>query len=178
MKSGAVSEKAKLIDRCGLSNMLNNVVINNFLKNFGYYTQERNRSVVSYGGLIARFVDGFYQVCTPFQGKVVLGETQREKVGEGLIESYRTMLQNHRTDDFRRGRGGLFGGQRMSHPFPLPSPNNCGDENVCTPIIITLIVSGENRNSMIKEPEKHLSVATKLRNHANHAARITIVMST
>ena len=29
------SEKAKLIDRCGLSNMLNNVVINNFLKNFG-----------------------------------------------------------------------------------------------------------------------------------------------
>ena len=78
--------------------MLNNVVINNFLKNFGYYTQERNRSVVSYGGLIARFVDGFYQVCTPFQGKVVLGETQREKVVEGLIESYRTMLQNHRTN--------------------------------------------------------------------------------
>ena len=78
--------------------MLNNVVINNFLKNFGYYSQERNRSVVSYGGLIARFVDGFYQVCTPFQGKVVLGETQREKVVEGLIESYRTMLQNHRTD--------------------------------------------------------------------------------
>ena len=72
MKSGAASEKAKLIDRCGLSNMLNNVVINNFLKNFGYYTQERNRSVVSYGGLIARFVDGFYQVCTPFQGKVIL----------------------------------------------------------------------------------------------------------
>ena len=35
---------------------------------------------------------------TPFQGKVVLGETQREKVVEGLIESYRTMLQNHRTD--------------------------------------------------------------------------------
>ena len=64
----------------------------------------------------------------------------------------------------------------MSYPFPLPShayPNNCGDENVGTPIIITLIVSGENRNSMIKEPEKHLSVATKLRNNANHAARVS-----
>ena len=62
----------------------------------------------------------------------------------------------------------------MSYPFPLPShayPNNCGDENVGTPIIINLIVSGENRNSMIKEPEKHLSVPTKLRNHANHAER-------
>ena len=34
---------------------------------------------------------------------------------------------------------------------------------VATPIIITLIVIGENRNSMIKEPEKHLSVATKLK---------------
>ena len=78
-------EKAKLIDRCGLSNMLNNVVT----------TFSRT---LDYGGLIARFVDGFYQVCTPFQGKVVLGETQREKVVEGLIESYRTMLQNHRTD--------------------------------------------------------------------------------
>ena len=62
----------------------------------------------------------------------------------------------------------------MSYLSPLPSyayPNNCGDENVGTPIIITLIVSGENRNSMIKEPEKHLSVATKLRNHVKHAAR-------
>ena len=28
----------------------------------------------------------------------LLGETRREKVVEGLIESYRTMLQNHRTD--------------------------------------------------------------------------------
>ena len=37
-------------------------------------------------------------MCTPFQGKVVLGETQREKVVEGLIESYHTMHQNHRTD--------------------------------------------------------------------------------
>ena len=74
--------------------MLNNVVINNILKNFGYYTQERNRSVVSYGGLIARFVDGFYQVCTPFQGKVVLGETQREKVVEDKIRRKNLTIRN------------------------------------------------------------------------------------
>ena len=51
----------------------------------------------------------------------------------------------------------------MSYPFPL-HPNNCGDENVGSyPYNYTLIVIRENRNSMIKEPEKHLSVATKLK---------------
>ena len=52
----------------------------------GDYAEERNRSVVSDRRSVSRYVDMFYQVGMPFQGKVVLRETEGKDIVEVLVK--------------------------------------------------------------------------------------------